>query len=131
MLARVIALAAIALSMGMQSAVSQENCVAGEPGCNAPVVSPLQNPFYLFPWMANTAPSISSNINAQGIAVVIPEVFDHCLDLVGAGLAPSKHALGQLLNARIEALRFVHQAQQLLILGRITIQGPIKPETIV
>jgi uncharacterized protein (DUF302 family) len=28
----------------------------------------MQNPFYLFPWMANSTPSISSSINAQGMS---------------------------------------------------------------
>jgi uncharacterized protein (DUF302 family) len=68
MLARLIAILAIAFAIVMQPALSQENCTAGEPGCNAPVSSPLQNPFYLFPWLANTTPSISSNIYAQGMS---------------------------------------------------------------
>jgi len=52
----------------MHSAWGQENCMPEDPGCNAQATSPMQNPFYLFPWMANTAPSISSNINAQGMS---------------------------------------------------------------
>ncbi|MDH3635614.1 MAG: DUF302 domain-containing protein [Gammaproteobacteria bacterium] len=68
MLARFIAITAIALSMVPHPVASQEKCTAGEPGCDAPVVSPLQNPFYLFPWLANTTPSISSNINSQGMS---------------------------------------------------------------
>ena len=68
MLVRFIVTMTIALSFSMPPALSQENCAAGEPGCNAAPASPLQNPFYLFPWMANTTPSITSNINAQGMS---------------------------------------------------------------
>ena len=68
MLARFIAMTAIALSMVLHPAASQEECTAGEPGCDTPVVSPLQNPFYLFPWLANTTPAISYNINSQGMS---------------------------------------------------------------
>lgn len=68
MLARLLTFAAITLWIVMHPVASQETCADGEPGCDAPVASPLQNPFYLFPWLANTAPSISSNINSQGMS---------------------------------------------------------------
>ena len=68
MLARLLAITAITFWIVLHPVASQQNCAYGEPGCDAPVTSPLQNPFYLFPWMANTAPSISSNINSQGMS---------------------------------------------------------------
>jgi uncharacterized protein (DUF302 family) len=58
----------IVLSFYLNPAASQENCAPGDAQCNAQAQSPLQNPFYLFPWMANTAPSISANINSQGMS---------------------------------------------------------------
>jgi len=63
---RLIAMTVIVLSFYLNPAVSQENCTPGDAQCNARAQSPQQNPFYLFPWMANTAPSISANINSQG-----------------------------------------------------------------
>ena len=68
MLARLIAMTAIALLMVLHPVASQEKCAPGEPGCDAPVVNPLQNPFYLFPWLANTTPAIASNISSQGMS---------------------------------------------------------------
>ena len=65
---RLIALTVVVLSFYLNPAASQENCAPGDAQCNAQVHSPLQNPFYLFPWMANTAPSISANINSQGMS---------------------------------------------------------------
>jgi len=65
---RLIALTVVVLSFYLNPAVSQENCAPGDAQCNAQAQSPLQNPFYLFPWMANTAPSISANINSQGMS---------------------------------------------------------------
>jgi uncharacterized protein (DUF302 family) len=58
----------VVLSFYLNPAASQENCAPGDAQCNAQAQSPLQNPFYLFPWMANTAPSISANINSQGMS---------------------------------------------------------------
>jgi uncharacterized protein (DUF302 family) len=52
----------------MLPAASQENCTPGDPGCASRVPNPMQNPFYLFPWMASSTPSISSSINAQGMS---------------------------------------------------------------
>ena len=68
MLVRLVAMTVIVLSFYLNTAASQENCAPGDAQCNAPAQSPLQNPFYLFPWMANTAPSISANINSQGMS---------------------------------------------------------------
>lgn len=65
---RLIALTLVLLSFCLNPAASQENCAPGDAQCNAQAQSPLQNPFYLFPWMANTAPSISANINSQGMS---------------------------------------------------------------
>ena len=65
---RLIAMAVVVLSFYLNPALSQENCAPGDPQCNAPTQSPMQNPFYLFPWMANSTPSISSGINAQGMS---------------------------------------------------------------
>jgi uncharacterized protein (DUF302 family) len=65
---RLIALTVVVLSFYLNPAASQENCAPGDAQCNAQAQSPLQNPFYLFPWMANTAPSISANINSQGMS---------------------------------------------------------------
>jgi uncharacterized protein (DUF302 family) len=55
---RLLAIAAVALSMVTLTAAGQESSS----------VSPLQNPFYLFPWMANTTPGLSAEINAQGLS---------------------------------------------------------------
>jgi len=68
MLVRSIFIAAVVLSFNINTAASQENCAQGDAGCSAVTQSPMQNPFYLFPWMANSTPSISSNINAQGMS---------------------------------------------------------------
>jgi uncharacterized protein (DUF302 family) len=68
MLLRSIFMAAVVLSFYMNPAASQENCAQGDAGCNAAAQSPMQNPLNLFPWMANTTPSISSSINAQGMS---------------------------------------------------------------
>lgn len=65
---RLIALTLVLLSFCLNPVASQENCAPGDAQCNAQAQSPLQNPFYLFPWMANTAPSISANINSQGMS---------------------------------------------------------------
>ena len=68
MLVRLIFMAAMVLSFYMNPVASQGNCAQGDAGCNAGVQSPMQNPLNLFPWMANTTPSISSSINAQGMS---------------------------------------------------------------
>jgi len=65
---RLIVIIAILLAIYIHPAASQEKCAPGDPGCNTQAANPLQNPFYLFPWMANTTPAISSNINAQGMS---------------------------------------------------------------
>jgi uncharacterized protein (DUF302 family) len=65
---RLIAIVTIVLSIYMLPAASQENCTPGDPGCASRVPNPMQNPFYLFPWMASSTPSISSSINAQGMS---------------------------------------------------------------
>ena len=65
---RLIAITVVLLSFYLNPIAAQENCVPGDAQCNAQTQNPLQNPFYLFPWMANTAPSISANINSQGMS---------------------------------------------------------------
>jgi len=66
---RLIAMTVVLLSFYLQPAAAQENCAPGDAQCNAQAPNPLQNPLYLFPWMANTAPAISANINSQGMSV--------------------------------------------------------------
>ncbi|MDH3449089.1 MAG: DUF302 domain-containing protein [Gammaproteobacteria bacterium] len=65
---RTVAIIALMLSIHSLPAASQENCAPGDANCAPPAVSPLQNPFYLFPWMANTTPALSAEINAQGLS---------------------------------------------------------------
>lgn len=65
---RLIAMTVVLLSFYLNPAAAQENCAPGDAQCNAQAQNPLQNPLYLFPWMANTAPSISGNINSQGMS---------------------------------------------------------------
>jgi uncharacterized protein (DUF302 family) len=54
--------------MCLRPVAGQENCTAGDASCDSQAQNPLQNPFYLFPWMANSTPSIAANINAQGMS---------------------------------------------------------------
>jgi len=65
---RLIVMTVVVLSFYLKPVVSQDNCAPEDAQCNAPAQSPMQNPFYLFPWMANSTPSISSGINAQGMS---------------------------------------------------------------
>ena len=65
---RLIAMTVVLLSFYLNPAAAQENCAPGDAQCAAPAQNPLQNPAYLFPWMANTAPAISANINSQGMS---------------------------------------------------------------
>jgi len=65
---RTVAIVTLVLSIYALPAASQENCAPGDAGCAPPAVSPLQNPFYLFPWMANTTPALSAEIGAQGLS---------------------------------------------------------------
>jgi uncharacterized protein (DUF302 family) len=68
MLARFFAMAVLLLSIGAQGASAQENCAPGDPGCTSQATNPYQNPFYLFPWMANTTPGLAAGIQAQGMS---------------------------------------------------------------
>ena len=61
-----VAVVAIAFSLNALPAVCQDQSAAAAPD-SAAAPSPLQNPFYMYPWLANTAPAISGNINAQGM----------------------------------------------------------------
>jgi hypothetical protein len=65
---RLLAIAAVALSMVTLTAAGQESSSSANPVTPPQAVSPLQNPFYLFPWMANTTPGLSAEINAQGLS---------------------------------------------------------------
>ncbi|UCH41574.1 MAG: DUF302 domain-containing protein [Gammaproteobacteria bacterium] len=65
---RLVAIAAIILSMYILPATGQESSAPAQPDAAAAAASPLQNPFYLFPWMANTTPALSAEINAQGLS---------------------------------------------------------------
>lgn len=65
---RLVAIAAVILSMYLQPAYSQESGAVAEPEAAPQAVNPLQNPFYLYPWMANTTPGLAAEINAQGLS---------------------------------------------------------------
>ncbi len=65
---RLVAIAAVILSMYMLPAASQETGTTADPAASPQVASPLQNPFYLFPWMANTTPGLANEINSQGLS---------------------------------------------------------------
>ncbi len=65
---RLVAIAAVVLSMYMLPATGQENSANPDPAASPQAINPLQNPFYLFPWMANTTPGLSAEINAQGLS---------------------------------------------------------------
>jgi uncharacterized protein (DUF302 family) len=65
---RFVAIAAVTLSIYVLPASSQENEATTEAETSTQAVSPLQNPFYLFPWMANTTPALSAEISAQGMS---------------------------------------------------------------
>jgi len=65
---RLVAITTVILSMYMLPAASQENSPTSEPSVSPQAPSPLQNPFYLFPWLANTTPGLSAEINAQGLS---------------------------------------------------------------
>ena len=51
-----------------QQADQQQGCVATDPGCAQVPQNSLQNPFNLFPWMAQTMAPVASGINAQGMS---------------------------------------------------------------
>ncbi len=65
---RFVAIAAVMLSIYVLPASSQENEATAEAETSTQAVNPLQNPFYLFPWMANTTPGLSAEISAQGMS---------------------------------------------------------------
>ncbi len=65
---RLAAIVALLFSVYLLPAASQEHCVPGTAGCTNQSLNPVQNPFSLFPWMANATPSISSNIAGQGMS---------------------------------------------------------------
>jgi uncharacterized protein (DUF302 family) len=52
----------------MLPASGQDTGTAAEPEASPQAASPLQNPFYLFPWMAYTTPGLSAQMNAQGLS---------------------------------------------------------------
>ncbi len=65
---RLVAIAGILMSMWVLPAAGQEASATETPGTVPQAVSPLQNPFYLYPWMANTTPGLAAEINAQGLS---------------------------------------------------------------
>ena len=65
---RFAAIATILLSIYVLPAAGQENEATAEAETSPQAVSPLQNPFYLFPWMANTTPGLTAEISAQGLS---------------------------------------------------------------
>ena len=68
MLVRYFAMAALLLSICLQGASAQQNCAPGDPGCSPQAMNPYQNPFFLFPWMANTTPGLAAGIQGQGMS---------------------------------------------------------------
>ena len=63
---RSIAAALIALWF-YSTAAAQQNCAAGDAGCEQASYNPMQNPLYMFPWLAqNTAP-MAAGIQSQGV----------------------------------------------------------------
>jgi uncharacterized protein (DUF302 family) len=65
---RLVAIAVVILSMYMLPAASQDNSSTADPASSPQAVNPLQNPFYLFPWIANTTPGLAAEIDAQGLS---------------------------------------------------------------
>ncbi len=65
---RLVAIAALILSIYMLPATGQENSSTADPATSPRPVNPLQNPFYLYPWMANTTPGLAAEINSQGLS---------------------------------------------------------------
>lgn len=69
MIVRRLAIAALLLSFFVMPAQAQQQqpaTGAAAPNASQPA-NPLQNPYYLFPWMAATAPAMGSGIGAQGM----------------------------------------------------------------
>lgn len=58
--------AMLALWLFARPAIAQENCITGEADCTPRAVNPMQNPFYLFPWLAQTSAPVAAGIQAQG-----------------------------------------------------------------
>ena len=65
---RPVAIIAVILSLYLLPAAAQEGDAAPEQSSAAPAASPVQNPYYLYPWMANTTPGLAAEINAQGLS---------------------------------------------------------------
>ncbi len=51
-----------------QQVNEQQGCSAADADCAQMPQNPLQNPFYLFPWMTQTMAPVASGINAQGMS---------------------------------------------------------------
>ncbi len=62
---RPVAIFALVLSMSFLPVSAQET--AEESAAAPQPASPLQNPFYLYPWMANTTPQLAAQMGAQGM----------------------------------------------------------------
>ncbi len=65
---RTLASLVLLLSLSLQPVFAQEDCAPGDPGCAPQAANPLQNPFYLYPWLAGAAPGVNQNIQAQGVS---------------------------------------------------------------
>ena len=65
---RFVAVIAVIMSLYWPAVSAQQNCAPEDPGCTPQVMNPYQNPFYLFPWMANTTPGLAAGIQAQGMS---------------------------------------------------------------
>ena len=46
----------------------QQDCSGDDANCVAAPQNPVQNPFYMFPWMTQTVPQVASGMNAQGVS---------------------------------------------------------------
>ena len=66
--ARLAAIAVLLVSMYLPPAAAQESAATASTTATPPATSPLQIPFYLYPWMANTTPQLAAEINAQGLS---------------------------------------------------------------
>ena len=65
---RLIAIVATILMTALMPVSAQETAAAETAENTPPAANPLQNPFYLYPWMANTTPGLASEIGAQGLS---------------------------------------------------------------
>ncbi len=65
---RFFVILALTLAPGLLPAAAQDAGSGDGADIAPPPASPLQNPFYLYPWMANTTPGLAAEIGAQGMS---------------------------------------------------------------